>query len=121
MAQFVGSVNLFAGRFRREGDRLRFASVQIGEIDLPPGLEPPSEGSDLAFRPHAVHFDGDGRTPSEGSIRLDGAVEGSEFLGELLRYEIRVGEALVTHPKVDVIGFTGSVEASQNLGHLDCE
>ena len=96
VAQFVGSVNLFAGRFRREGDRLRFASVQIGEIDLPPGLEPPSEGSDLAFRPHAVHFDGDGRTPSEGSMRLDGAVEGSEFLGEFLRYEIRVGKALVT-------------------------
>ncbi len=96
VAQFVGSVNLFAGRFRREGGRLRFASEKIGEIDLPPGLEPPSGESDLAFRPHAVRFDGDGRTGGEGALRLEGAVEGSEFLGEFLRYEIRVGTSLVT-------------------------
>ena len=96
VAQFVGSVNLFAGRFRREGGRLRFASERIGEVDLPPGLEPPAEGSDLAFRPHAVRLEGDGRGLAEGAMRLEGAVEGAEFLGEFLRYEIRVGGAVVT-------------------------
>jgi len=96
VAQFVGSVNLFAGEFRREGGRLRFASPALGEVLLPEGLEPPSSVSDLAFRPHAVHFAGSGRAAPEGSMALDGAVEGAEFLGEFLRYEIRVGGAIVT-------------------------
>jgi iron(III) transport system ATP-binding protein len=96
VARFVGSVNLFAGEFRREGGRLRFVSPKLGEVALPPGLEPPATGHDLAFRPHAVRFAGDGAAEPGDALRLEGAVEGSEFLGEFLRYEIRVGEALVT-------------------------
>ena len=95
VAQFVGSVNLFAGAFRREGGALRFSSPKLGEVTLPAGIvEPPSGDFDLAFRPHAVHFvEGDAAPPG---LALDGAVEGAEFLGEFLRYEIRVGAAVVT-------------------------
>ncbi len=96
VAQFVGSVNLFAGEFRREGDILRFHSPRLGEIALPAGLEPPAAGYDLAFRPHAVHIAVDAGAPPEGAMRLGGTIEGAEFLGEFLRYEIRVGEAHVT-------------------------
>ncbi|HRE13131.1 MAG TPA: TOBE domain-containing protein, partial [Usitatibacteraceae bacterium] len=107
VAQFVGSVNLFAGAFRREGGRLRFASDALGEVaveardglgiegGLPEGLEPPA-GVDLAFRPHAVRLSGAGSQAPEGSLGLQGTVEGAEFLGEFLRYEIRVGRAVVT-------------------------
>jgi len=95
VAQFVGSVNLFAGAFRREGGRLRFASDALGEVALPEGLEPPA-GVDLAFRPHAVRLSGAGSQAPEGSLGLQGTVEGAEFLGEFLRYEIRVGRAVVT-------------------------
>ena len=95
VAQFVGSVNLFAGAFRREGGRLRFASNALGEVLLPEGLEPPA-GVDLAFRPHAVRLAGAGSPAPEGSMGLEGTVEGAEFLGEFLRYEIRVGQAVVT-------------------------
>ncbi len=94
VAQFVGSVNLFAGAFRREGGVLRFASPKLGDVALPAGLEPPEGDFDLAFRPHAVRI-GEGADASP-CLALEGAVEGAEFLGEFLRYEIRVGEAVVT-------------------------
>ena len=93
VAQFVGSVNLFAGDFRREGDRLRFVSPKLGTVALPAGVEPPAGAFDLAFRPHAVSV---AEAPAgERDLALAGAVESAEFLGEFLRYEIRVGEALV--------------------------
>jgi len=94
VAQFVGSVNLFAGAFRREGGVLRFASPKLGDVVLPAGVEPPAGDFDLAFRPHAVHI-GEATDAAPG-LALKGAVEGTEFLGEFLRYEIRVGEAVVT-------------------------
>ncbi len=93
VAQFVGSVNLFAGDFRREGDRLRFVSPGLGTVALPAGVEPPSGAFDLAFRPHAVSV---AEAPAgERDLALAGAIESAEFLGEFLRYEIRVGDALV--------------------------
>jgi iron(III) transport system ATP-binding protein len=92
VAQFVGSVNLFAGRFEREGGALRFASEKLGRVALPAGLEPPAGEFDLAFRPHAVSVV-DRAGPE--ALALRGAVENAEFLGEFLRYEIRVGEGLV--------------------------
>ena len=92
VARFVGSVNLFAGSFRREGAALRFASPTLGDVTLPPTVEPPTGNVDLAFRPHAVHFDAvDGPC-----LALQGTVDGAEFMGEFLRYEIRVGGAVVT-------------------------
>ena len=94
VAQFVGSVNLFAGTFRREGGALRFASPKLGDVALPAGVEPPSGDFNLAFRPHAVHIL-EGGSAADG-LALQGTMEGAEFLGEFLRYEIRVGEASVT-------------------------
>ena len=89
VAQFVGTVNLFSGSVRRESDQLRFSSPQLGDIVLPAGLAPPAATCDLTFRPHAVRLGDAGR---EG-LQLEGAVETAEFLGEFLRYELRVGSA----------------------------
>ncbi|MDH5264791.1 MAG: TOBE domain-containing protein, partial [Betaproteobacteria bacterium] len=61
---------------------------------LPAGVEPPPGDFNLAFRPHAVHILEGGSAP--GGLALHGTMEGAEFLGEFLRYEIRVGEASVT-------------------------
>ncbi len=93
VAQFVGSVNLFAGSFRREADALRFASPKLGDVALPAGVEPPAGSFDLAFRPHAVSVAAGPAGPQDLALR--GAVESAEFLGEFLRYEIRVGQAVV--------------------------
>ena len=96
VAQFVGSVNLFAGTYRSEGNVLRFASSSLGEVALPEGVRPPAGDYNLAFRPHAARLRTDAGSIDPGSLALAGAVEGAEFLGEFLRYEIRVAGASVT-------------------------
>jgi iron(III) transport system ATP-binding protein len=91
VAQFVGSVNLFEGEIRG-GDR--FASPTLGECALPASLAHTARsGVNLAFRPHAVALHDDG---SPDALRLEGRVAGAEFLGEFVRYEIQVNDAIVT-------------------------
>ena len=88
VAQFVGSVNLFDGTL--EGRVFR--SAALGELPLPASIDAAGSGpAQIAFRPHAVTLGG---APTEG-LRLDGVVEDGEFLGEFMRYEVRVGNALV--------------------------
>lgn len=99
VAQFVGSVNLYAGHFVTEGDHLRFDSSTLGTLTLPKGLELQSSNMDLAFRPHAVRFVDKPDDQLLNNLALQGTIEESEFLGEFLRYEVRVGEGRV---KVDI-------------------
>jgi iron(III) transport system ATP-binding protein len=91
VAQFVGSVNLFGGSIRQTDAGAVFDS-ELGEIRLPGSLAPEGAQGELAFRPHVVSLDGTG-TPD--ALRLEGTVEASEFLGEFIRYEVRVRQALV--------------------------
>ena len=93
VAQFVGSVNLFEGAVRRSGDGLVFSSPALGEVRLPSTLHATEAARmELAFRPHAVAL---GEAAAGGDLQLDGAIETSEFLGEFVRYEIRVKDAIV--------------------------
>ena len=96
VAQFVGTVNLFAGELRRDGGRLRFASADLGEVALPVGIELPAAQCDLAFRPHAVRVLAADEPTRAGEVALRGTIEGAEFLGEFQRYDIAVGNARVT-------------------------
>lgn len=92
VAQFVGSVNLFEGTIERDAAGARFRSAQLGAVDLPAALEaPPAARVELAFRPHAVRFE----PAREDEMALEGVVEGAEFLGEFVRYEVRVGNGFV--------------------------
>jgi iron(III) transport system ATP-binding protein len=50
---------------------------------------------DLAFRPHAVRFVEDAHAQLQDHLALQGVIEDSEFLGEFIRYEVRVGQAMV--------------------------
>jgi iron(III) transport system ATP-binding protein len=95
VAQFVGSVNLYRGTLRRDGERAWFASPALGEVELPLGTTVPGAEFDLAFRPHAVVLADAAEGAPGAALALHGTVESSEFLGEFLRYEIRVREALV--------------------------
>ena len=93
VAQFVGSVNLFEGAIERHAGAARFRSVDLGEVPLPASLNAAAADKvELAFRPHAVHF----RAAEGNDLALAGVIEGGEFLGEFMRYEIRVGDALLT-------------------------
>ena len=93
VAQFVGSVNLYEGAIRRTGESFVFASRELGDVALPTSLGA-SEGArvELAFRPHAVLIDTAG---GGDSLEMNGVIEGGEFLGEFMRYEIRVNDAIV--------------------------
>ena len=95
VAQFVGSINLFSGRFFTEGDHLRFNSPTLGEVVLPNGLTQQASEMDLAFRPHAVRFTSDAQSDLDGQLALQGIILSAEFLGEAFRYDVRVGQAIV--------------------------
>jgi len=91
VAQFVGSVNLFEGELQAGPT---FVSPTLGQCALPSTL--PNAGKSrvhLAFRPHAVRFD---EAPDPGNLELEGSIAGGEFLGEFMRYEVRVNQAIVT-------------------------
>jgi len=93
VAQFVGSVNLYEGAIRSAPEGFVFASRELGDVALPASIATAESARvELAFRPHAVLLDG-----AEGGAALEmrGVVEGGEFLGEFMRYEIRVNEAIV--------------------------
>ncbi len=93
VAQFVGSVNLFEGAIRRDRQRWIFASPVLGEVGLPEDLvTEDSARVEIAFRPHAVDFEG--RAVAD-ALELDGVIHGGEFLGEFMRYDVRVQGAVV--------------------------
>lgn len=93
VAEFVGSLNLFEGELRREGEALRFVGATLGEVRLPASLKAqPAPRVQLAFRPHAVSF---GADAAGDGVELHGTIDTVEFLGEFLRYEVRVRDAIV--------------------------
>jgi iron(III) transport system ATP-binding protein len=98
VAQFVGSVNLYEGAIRPAGRGFVFASPALGELPLPASLANAELAHvELAFRPHAVAF---GAPAGGDQVEMQGVIDSGEFLGEFMRYEVRVGQALVIadHP-----------------------
>jgi iron(III) transport system ATP-binding protein len=93
VAEFVGTVNVLAGELQKSvGESVLFVSPQAGAFALPRTEEMPGHGAvALAFRPHGLALaeaGGDG-----ARIWLDAAVAAREFLGEFVRYRLRVGGA----------------------------
>ena len=87
VAEFVGSTNLIAGRY----DVTRRVFVTEGLGDIP--LTASAEGNALSIRPHALTI---AATRGARGIWFDGEIQESEFLGEFTRYQVRVGQALLT-------------------------
>ncbi len=94
VAQFVGSVNLFEGAIRRREVGWVLSGEAFGELTLPERFVGEERAHvQMAFRPHAVTF-----SPPAGpddALRFEGNVEAAEFLGEFMRYDVRVGNAIV--------------------------
>ena len=88
-------MNLFAGRFSRDGSGLLFHSQALGEVALPASLTAPDPHGELAFRPHAVRLCAGDTPAAHEQMRMAGVVQSQEFLGEFLRYQVRVGSGLV--------------------------
>ena len=102
VAQFIGSVNLFPGEVIRDQGRAKFQSADLGAVLLPDALVVPAGKVDLGFRPHAVQFGA--QVVPDDALTMQGVVQDTEFLGEFLRYEIKVSNALI---KADIAHHRG--------------
>jgi len=92
VAQFVGSINLFEGAIKRIGGKWVFSSPLLGDWTLPSSIANAERSAvELAFRPHAVRLNEE----ATDGLQMEGRVEGGEFLGEFMRYEVRVNSAVV--------------------------
>jgi len=91
VANFLGTANLIDGTVRKTGGKTVF-SVSDG-IAIPVKVSGVKSGQDCTamFRPQSVRIsEGRGRA-SKSAAALSGTVEHSEFLGNLIRYSVRVG------------------------------
>ena len=92
IANFVGTINLFAGTLKAGADAMVFESEALGTIALRGVPAAPGE-VEIAFRPHVVTLIAAGAPTDGGLIWLEGRVTEREFLGEFIRYNIRTGRA----------------------------
>ncbi|MDP2241527.1 MAG: ABC transporter ATP-binding protein [Burkholderiales bacterium] len=87
IANFVGTINLLPGEVRGGF----FDSPDIGKFRLPAAIAVNDGKIEIAFRPHTLTLSSPDR--STGPIQLPGTVSEREFLGEFVRYRVKVGTA----------------------------
>jgi iron(III) transport system ATP-binding protein len=93
VAEFVGTINVVSGTLQKSiGASVLFVSPQASSFSLPRTEEMPGHGAvTLAFRPHSLTL---AETAGGGTrVWLDAVIEAREFLGEFVRYRVRVGGA----------------------------
>ena len=101
VAEFVGSINLYAGRIEPDVDRasgtcaveidgLGRVRVPVARIAAPAAVIAAGGGGAvaLAFRPHAVRLAG---SDAVDGLAFDAEIGTTEFLGEFVRHELAVG------------------------------
>jgi len=104
IANFVGTINLYAGTLTAGADATLFESAELGTIALPGKPRAPG-AAEIAFRPHVVALSAAGAPVEPDLVRLEGRVAAREFLGEFIRYTVRSGAADIVS---DQAHFTGA-------------
>jgi iron(III) transport system ATP-binding protein len=105
IANFVGTINLFAGTLMAGTDAMLFESEALGTLTLP-GVPAAALGEvEIAFRPHVITLCEAGAPANGGLIWLEGRVAEREFLGEFIRYTVRAGKADIV---ADQAHYTGA-------------
>ncbi|HYH43204.1 MAG TPA: ABC transporter ATP-binding protein [Burkholderiales bacterium] len=102
VANFVGSINLLPGRVGRGPDgSATFESALVGRVALP--LAPPADGAaEIAVRPHSIAL---ARSAGGAShVWLQGVIEQREFLGEFVRYWVKVADVSLTVDQTHHLG-----------------
>ena len=99
IAHFVGTINLLSGTLETAGGNTVFRSALPGAITLP-AVTASSGPAEIAIRPHAMQLAAPGASLDSGRSWLDGTVAEREFLGEFVRYNVKVGpsELVVDQP-----------------------
>ncbi|MCC7080215.1 MAG: ABC transporter ATP-binding protein [Burkholderiales bacterium] len=95
VANFVGSINLLPGTIRSADDGVvRLSSPCLGEISLPLRSQIQTERTlDIGFRPHAAQLQAHDSARVGDCVWAQGIVADFEFLGEFVRYHVRVADS----------------------------
>jgi iron(III) transport system ATP-binding protein len=97
VANFVGTMNMLNAKVcSQHADLLVLDVMGVGEVSLPvsssvSNLYYKDQQVQLSFRPHSVKVETAPSTSDDITLCIQGAVEGSEFMGESTRYRVRVG------------------------------
>jgi len=90
IANFVGTINLLRGTLVEADGTSAFRSEALGTIALGT-IAAPAGAAEIAIRPHAIVLAAPGRAEEPGRAWWSGTVTEREFLGEFVRYRVRVG------------------------------
>ncbi|MBI4206392.1 MAG: ABC transporter ATP-binding protein, partial [Betaproteobacteria bacterium] len=112
IANFVGTINLLPGRVEADAGGARFESALLGKIALA-GDNVAASAAAIAIRPHALVLASADRPHDAARIWLDGVVAEREFLGEFVRYTIKVGDTDFVADEMHFIGATSHVPGSR--------
>jgi iron(III) transport system ATP-binding protein len=95
VADFLGTANLLNGRVTTDNGKAVFHSDGGTILPLPDNDIQGGENRTAMFRPQDLTIQGAGGDALEGEVALLGKVEHREFLGNLVRYAVTVGEHLI--------------------------
>ena len=91
IATFVGTINLLSGTLEQADGGSVFKSPGTGAIALG-RMAAPAGPAEIAIRPHALMLAAPERAREPGRAWVSGTVVSREFLGEFVRYTVRVGD-----------------------------
>jgi len=106
IATFVGTINLLHGTIENAGAGTVFRSESLGSIAIA-GTRASTGPAEIAIRPHAMQLATPGAASDSGRSWLDGTVTGREFLGEFVRYNVKVGTGTLVVDQPHYMGEPG--------------
>ena len=106
IATFVGTINLLRGTLEHSSERSVFRSPVVGEVAL--GKTAAAAGpAEIAVRPHALKLASPDSPGEPGRAWVSGTIVEREFLGEFVRYTVRVGGAQLIADEPHFMGEPG--------------
>ena len=95
IATFVGTINILQGTLERADGAMVFRSDILGAIRFAAAAAQPGP-AEIAIRPHAIHLAARDVVGDAGLVWAEGSVTQREFLGEFVRYTVKIGQTELT-------------------------
>ena len=95
IANFVGTINMLQGTLEQADGALVFRSQILGAIRFAAAAAQPGP-AEIAIRPHAIHLAARAVAGDAGLVWAEGSVTQREFLGEFVRYTVKIGQTELT-------------------------
>ncbi|MEJ2660162.1 MAG: ABC transporter ATP-binding protein [Desulfobacteraceae bacterium] len=93
VARFLGIANVISGAVAQEEGKALFRSFD-GSVAVPLDGRRSGSGS-VVFRPQNLVIRHREAAPIKSATRLDGVVDHKEFLGSVIRYQVKIGEQFI--------------------------